>query len=226
MGLGFIGSEVSASLRQLGIEVTPSRAPRALAVSSRRGGPGAHGHPSREGVELVLEDSVSAFEGSGRVERVRTKKGRVLECDMVVPASDRSNIELLAAAAPGSTTACSSTSVPDVPARRVRRGRRDESPASDLRPPARRALEQRIPAGRAAAVTAGRRAALRLRPFLLVDQYEHSLQYVGFATSWTPRVSCRPRVAASSASTRGWIVRAVVGLNRGGDPEDPKWMVS
>src|SRR6266571_4358048 len=45
--LSFIGSEVSASLRQLGIEVT-------------------------------------AVEGSGRVERVRTKKGRVLECDMVV----------------------------------------------------------------------------------------------------------------------------------------------
>src|SRR5207245_3420173 len=47
----------------------------------------------------VLEDSVAAFEGSGRVERVRTTRGRVLECDMVVAGIGIvPNTELLAAA--------------------------------------------------------------------------------------------------------------------------------
>src|SRR5436309_6050986 len=55
------------------------------------------------------------------------------------------------------------------------------------------------------------------------DQYEHSLQYVGFATSWD-RLVFRGR--PESRSFLGFyledgIVRAVVGLNRGGDPEDP-----
>src|SRR5438034_4557059 len=101
MGLGFIGSEVSASLRQLGIEVTAvegARVPLARVVGEEVGQVLTAIHREK-GVELVLEDSVSAFEGSGRVERVRTKKGRVLECDMVVAGIGIvPNIELLAAA--------------------------------------------------------------------------------------------------------------------------------
>src|SRR5881409_3300842 len=101
MGLGFIGSEVSASLRQLGIEVTAvegARVPLARVVGEEVGQVLTAIHREK-GVELVLEDSVSAFEGSGRVERVRTKKGRVLECDMVVTGIGIvPNIELLAAA--------------------------------------------------------------------------------------------------------------------------------
>src|SRR6267142_928904 len=52
-----------------------------------------------EGVERVVEDSVAALEGSDRVERVRTKKGRVLPCDMVVAGIGIvPNTKLLAAA--------------------------------------------------------------------------------------------------------------------------------
>src|SRR3989442_5171523 len=86
MGLGFIGSEVSASLRQLGIEVAAvegSPVPLARVLGEEVGQVLAGIHREK-GVELVLEDSVASFEGGGRVERVRTKNGRVLECDMVV----------------------------------------------------------------------------------------------------------------------------------------------
>src|SRR5262249_60589754 len=52
-----------------------------------------------KGVELISEDSVEALEGSGRVARVRTKKGRVLDCDLVVAGIGIvPNAELLAAA--------------------------------------------------------------------------------------------------------------------------------
>jgi len=86
MGLGFIGCEISASLRQLGPEVAAvegSRVPLARVLGEEVGRVLADIHREK-GVALILEDSVAEFEGSGRVERVRTKGGRVLECDMVV----------------------------------------------------------------------------------------------------------------------------------------------
>src|SRR2546426_7673219 len=101
MGFGFIGSEVSASLRQLGVEVAAvegSRVPLARVLGEEVGQILASIH-REQGVELLAEDSVEAFEGSGRIERVRTRKGRVLECDMVVAGIGIvPNTELLAAA--------------------------------------------------------------------------------------------------------------------------------
>src|SRR5207245_10104513 len=80
MGFGFIGSEVSASLRQLGVEVVAiegSRAPLARIVGDEVGQLLADIH-GEKGVELVTEDSVAALEGSGRVGRVRTRRERVV----------------------------------------------------------------------------------------------------------------------------------------------------
>ena len=56
------------------------------------------------------------------------------------------------------------------------------------------------------------------------DQYEHTIQYVGFAAEWDRLVF---RGQPSSRKFLGFylkdgIVRAAVGLDRGGDPEDPK----
>src|SRR3989442_479206 len=86
IGLGFIGSEVSASLRQLGIEVAAvegARVPLARVLGDEVGQ--ALGEIHREkGVELVLGDSVAALEGSARVERVRATTGRVLAAAMLV----------------------------------------------------------------------------------------------------------------------------------------------
>src|SRR5438552_15505767 len=101
IGLGFIGFEVTASLRQLGGEVTAvegNPVPLARVLGPEVGEVLASIHRD-QGVELVLEDSVAAFEGAGRVERVRTKKGRRLECDLVIAGIGIApNSELLGAA--------------------------------------------------------------------------------------------------------------------------------
>ena len=85
-GMGFIGSEVAASLRMLGMEVSViarSRLPldRVLGEQIARVMESIH---RDQGVEMVFEDAVETFEGSGRVERVRTQDGRVIACDFVV----------------------------------------------------------------------------------------------------------------------------------------------
>src|SRR5713101_6817573 len=69
VGLGFIGSEVAASLRQLGVLVAaveghPVPLARVLGAEVGEVLAGIH---REKGVELVLEDSVAAFEGAGRV---------------------------------------------------------------------------------------------------------------------------------------------------------------
>src|SRR5215467_11610010 len=86
IGLGFIGSEVAASLRQLGVAVTAiegNAVPLARVLGPEVGAVLAGIHRDK-GVELVMEDSVTAFEGAARVERVRTRKGRTIPCDFVV----------------------------------------------------------------------------------------------------------------------------------------------
>jgi 3-phenylpropionate/trans-cinnamate dioxygenase ferredoxin reductase subunit len=89
VGLGFIGSEVAASLRQMGLEVSAVEGhpvPLARIFGPEVGAVLAEIHREK-GVELVLGDAVAAFEGADRVQRVRTRKRRVLECDLVVPGS-------------------------------------------------------------------------------------------------------------------------------------------
>src|SRR5262245_32507449 len=86
IGLGFIGSEVAASLRQLGIEVAAvegHRVPLARVLGEEVGQVLADVHRDK-GVRLVMEDDVTAFEGGRRIERVRTRKGETLPCDLVV----------------------------------------------------------------------------------------------------------------------------------------------
>jgi 3-phenylpropionate/trans-cinnamate dioxygenase ferredoxin reductase subunit len=56
------------------------------------------------------------------------------------------------------------------------------------------------------------------------DQYEHVIEYVGFAAAWD-RLVFRGDPAGRKFLgfyLKGGIVRAAVGLDRGGDPEDPK----
>ncbi|MGH2794915.1 MAG: NAD(P)/FAD-dependent oxidoreductase [Actinomycetota bacterium] len=86
VGMGFIGSEVAASLRMLGLKVTGvegSKVPlhRVLGEGVGRVLEGIH---RDHGVEMIFEDPVAAFEGSGHVDRVVTKTGRMIECDFAV----------------------------------------------------------------------------------------------------------------------------------------------
>ncbi len=85
VGLGFIGSEVAASLRALGVHVTAidETAPLARVLGERVGEVMAGLH-REHGVEVVLGDLVEAFEGVGRVSRVRTRSGRAVDCDLAI----------------------------------------------------------------------------------------------------------------------------------------------
>jgi len=86
VGMGFIGAEVAASLRHLGLDVTvvePFETPlyRVLGPDLGRVLEGLH---RDHGVEMVFRDSVERFEGAGRVEAVVTREGRRIECDFAV----------------------------------------------------------------------------------------------------------------------------------------------
>ena len=86
VGMGFIGAEVAASMRQSGLEVVavePFKTPlyRALGEAIGRVVEGLH---RDHGVELILEDAVTAFEGAGKVERIVTRNGRRIECNLAV----------------------------------------------------------------------------------------------------------------------------------------------
>lgn len=229
IGLGFIGSEVAASLRQVGLEVAAiegHRVPLARVLGEEVGEVLAGIHREK-GVELVLEDSVAAFEGAGRVERIRTKKGRLLPCDLVIAGIGiLPNSELLAAAGAAVENGVlvderCRTSLPDVYA------------AGDV------ANHQHPIFGRLRvehwnnADRQGRFAARSMlgkeEPYDYLhsfwsDQYEHLVEYVGFAVGWDRLVfRGRPesRKFLGFYLTEG-IVRAAVGLDRGGDPEDAK----
>ena len=86
VGMGFIGSEVAASLRHRGVEVTviePFKTPlyRVLGEQIGRVFEALH---RENGVRMSFEESVTAFEGTGHVQRVMTSAGRRIECDFVV----------------------------------------------------------------------------------------------------------------------------------------------
>jgi len=86
VGAGWIGSEFAASARQRGLEVTvvdPHALPNERIFGAEICGFYRDVH-SDHGVELVLGESVEAFEGDRAEARVRTAAGRVIECDFVV----------------------------------------------------------------------------------------------------------------------------------------------
>lgn len=86
VGLGFIGCEVAASLRALGLDVVavePQPAPLAHALGEEVGAAVAELH-RQHGVELALGDAVDHFDGDARFEAVVTRDGRRLEGDFAV----------------------------------------------------------------------------------------------------------------------------------------------
>ena len=86
VGMGFIGSEVAASLRQKGLDVVaidPSKTPLFRVLGQDVGQAIADLHRAH-GVRTIFEDTAAAFEGTGRVSCVVTKGGLRLECDFVV----------------------------------------------------------------------------------------------------------------------------------------------
>ena len=226
IGLGFIGCEVAASLRMLGLEVTgidPGQAPLARVIGPEVGAVIAALHQSH-GVQLVLGEGVDRLEGGERVERVVTQSGRQFECDFVVAGIGIDpEVELLRAAGARISNGVEvdeycRTSLPDVYA------------AGDIADHA-HPLFGRIRVehynnaekqGRAAAASLLDRGA----PYDYVhsfwsDQFDQSLEYVGFATEWDSLT------VEGSLPDRDFIVRylrggkllAAAAMGRGGDPE-------
>jgi 3-phenylpropionate/trans-cinnamate dioxygenase ferredoxin reductase component len=86
IGMGFIGCEVAASLRRMGVEVIsidPSPTPLFRVLGERVGQVMAATHRDH-GVDTIFEDVATRFEGDGRIERVVTKRGRRIDCDFAV----------------------------------------------------------------------------------------------------------------------------------------------
>ncbi|MGZ4148477.1 MAG: NAD(P)/FAD-dependent oxidoreductase [Actinomycetota bacterium] len=86
VGMGFIGAEVAASLRQIGVHVTvvelfETAMVRTIGLEAGRVMERVH---REHGVRMLFGNTVDAFEGDGRVERVRTSNGEVLDCAFAV----------------------------------------------------------------------------------------------------------------------------------------------
>ena len=226
IGLGFIGCEVAASLRMLGLEVTaidPGPAPLARVLGPEVGGVIAGLHRSR-GVQLVLGDNVDRLEGDERVERVITKSGRQFECDFVVAGIGIDpEVDLLRAAGARISNGVEvdsycRTSLPDVYA------------AGDI------ADHEHPLFGRIRvehynnAEKQGRSAAASLLgqgvPYDYVhsfwsDQFDRTLEYVGFAAEWDS-ISVEGSLREMDFVVRyirGGKLLAAAAMGRGGDPE-------
>jgi len=86
VGMGFIGSEVAASLRHYGVEVTvieSFKTPLCRVLGEQVGRVFEAIH-REHGVQMFFEETVTAFEGKRHVQCVVTSSGRRLDCDFVV----------------------------------------------------------------------------------------------------------------------------------------------
>jgi 3-phenylpropionate/trans-cinnamate dioxygenase ferredoxin reductase subunit len=219
IGAGWIGSEVAASARTKGLEVTvlePQSVPLERVLGPELGAVYRDIHTDH-GVHLRLGTGVAAFEGAGAVERVRTTDGDAIDCDFVVVGvgviprvelAERAGIavgdgiladERLRTSAPAVYVAGDVASA--------------QHPFYDERIRVEHwanALEQ----GPAAARNMlGRGEPYTRLPYFFSDQYDVGMEYTGFARSWD-RVVFR-----GDPATREFIAfwltgdRVVAGMN-------------
>ena len=226
VGMGFIGSEVAASLRQLGLEVTAvlsGTAPLTAVLGSEVAEVMARIHRNH-GVQLVTQDQVVGFEGSTHVARAITAKGAQIDCDLAVVAI---GIEPAIDAFTGSEIALDNgilvdetcrTSAPDVYAA--------GDVANHLHPVFGRLRVEHYNNAEKQGRAAARAMLGDTRPYddihsFWSDQYEDKLEYVGHVRTWD-QVVIRGSLAESRFLafylSKG-IMKAACGLNRGGDPE-------
>lgn len=226
VGMGFIGSEVAASLRQLGLVVTAvfdSASPLERVLGTEVGAVIAGIHRD-QGVALIGADRVVRFEGTDVVERVVTERGRQVECDLAVVGAgidpDVATVEATWIATDNGILVDQGcrTSIADVYAA--------GDVANHLHPLFGRVRVEHYNSAEKMGRAAARAILGDDEPFGYVhsfwsDQFEHNLEYVGHAKRWDTFV-----VRGSAAERRflgfyleAGVLRAVVGLNRGGDPE-------
>jgi len=226
IGMSFIGSEVAASLRQMGLEVTAvlrGAGPLAAVLGDEVARVMAAIHRD-QGVNLVIDDQVAGFEGSDHVARAITRSGQRLDCDLAVagigvaPAVDAFAGSLIALENGVLVDERCRSNVPDVYAA--------GDVANQLHPIFGRLRVEHYNNAEKQGRAAARSMLGDPTPYDYIhsfwsDQYAHKLEYVGFVRSWD-QVVIRGSLAEAKFLafylTDG-VMRAACGLNRGGDPE-------
>ena len=223
VGMGFIGCEVAASLTQLGVQVTavfPGRAPLERVLGGQVGTLIGAIHRA-DGVDLLAGDQVAAFEGTERLEAIVTAAGHRIPCDFAVAGIGvEPDIPPIAVAQQNGILAdeLCRASVPDVYVA--------GDVANHLHPLFGRIRVEHYNNAEKQGVAAARSMLGSTTPYDYVhsfwsDQYQHKIEYVGHVETWDEFVV---RGSVDEGKLVGFylvdgIVRAAVGLDRGGDPE-------
>jgi 3-phenylpropionate/trans-cinnamate dioxygenase ferredoxin reductase component len=226
VGMSFIGSEVAASLRQLGVHVTavyPGTFPLEGVLGADIGSAFGAMHCAA-GVQLLGGEWVAAFNGTERLEVVTTASGVHVPCDFaVVGAGIRPEIPAIAGDAVAVDNgilvdeSCRS-SAPDVYAA--------GDVANHLHPVFGRLRVEHYNNAEKQGAAAARSMLGSDAPYDYIhsfwsDQYDHKLEYVGHATKWD-ELAVRGSVDSGGFLAfylLSGVVRAVAGFDRGGDPE-------
>ena len=226
VGMGFIGCEVAASLTQLGVLVSavyPGTNPLERVLGEQIGALIGSMHRAN-GVRLLAGAQVAAFEGSERLEAVVLADGERVACDFAVVGV---GIDPDVSAVAGAPIAQDNGVLVD---ERCRSSAADVYGAGDvanhLHPVLGRIRVEHYNSARRHGAAAARSMLGAAAPFDYLhnfwsDQYEHTLQYVGHATSWDDfavRGSLQDSKFVGFYLAAG-VVRAAVGFDRGGDPE-------
>jgi 3-phenylpropionate/trans-cinnamate dioxygenase ferredoxin reductase component len=225
VGMGFIGSEVAASLRQKGLNVVgidPSKTPLFRVLGEAVGQTLAELHRAH-GVRTIFEDTVAAFEGTRRVACVVTKGGLRLECDFaVVGIGIEPAVEMLG----GSGIHVDNGVVVDEYCQTNVDGIYAAGDiANHYHPIFGRHIrvehwQNAVKQGAAAARNMlGKRIVYDEIHWFWSDQYEANLQYAGFHTKWEELV-VRGRLDSGTylaCYVNDGRIDAAVGLNRGKD---------
>ena len=226
VGMGFIGCEVAASLTQLGVHVTavfPGRNPLERVLGEQLGALIGAMHRSN-GVRLLAGAQVAAFEGTGRLEAVVTADGERVACDFAVAGV---GIEPNLAGVAGPAIEQQNGILVD---EQCRTSAADVYAAGDvanhLHPVFGRVRVEHFNNAEKQGAAAARAMLGSTAPYDYIhsfwsDQYEHKIEYAGHATSWDDfavRGSLEEGRLVGFYLSAG-VVRAAVGLDRGGDPE-------
>jgi 3-phenylpropionate/trans-cinnamate dioxygenase ferredoxin reductase subunit len=176
------------------------------------------------GVQLLAGDQVAAFEGTERLEAVTTAGGVRVACDFAVAGV---GIEPVVPAVAGQSIAQDNGVLVD---ELCRASAADVYAAGDvanhLHPLFGRVRVEHYNNAEKQGAAAARSMLGSDAPYDYIhsfwsDQYEHKLEYVGYATKWDEfvvRGSLQEEKLVGFYLVNG-LVRAAVGLDRGGDPE-------